>query len=127
MHLHMLLPEKPTIHRKSPVSVSFLIKLQASSLHFSKKETLTQCFPVNFVKFLRTPFLQNTSRPLFLYSPTYFVNFHFFFMKMLLVVIDIKKIIPNAKFTYKDFQLYFIGMVLSFFVTKIYLCHYCYK
>ena len=33
--------------------VSFLIKLQA---YFIKKG----CFPVNFTKFLRTPFLQNT-------------------------------------------------------------------
>ena len=29
--------------------------------NFIKKETLAQVFPVNFVKFLRTPFLQNTS------------------------------------------------------------------
>ena len=27
--------------------------------NFIKKETLTQCFPVNFEKILRTPFLQN--------------------------------------------------------------------
>ena len=32
------------------------------------KERLQQrCFPVNFVKFLRTPFLQNTSRQLLLF------------------------------------------------------------
>ena len=39
--------------------VSFLIKLQACK--FIKKETLAQAFPVNFAKFLRTTFLQNTS------------------------------------------------------------------
>ena len=37
--------------------VSFLIKLQALGL---------RCFPVNFMKFLRAPFLQNTSGRLLL-------------------------------------------------------------
>ena len=36
---------------------SFLIKLHA--LNFIKKESLVLVFPVNFAKFLRTPFLQN--------------------------------------------------------------------
>ena len=35
-------------------SFSFLIKLQGK---FIKKETIAQVFPVNFAKFLRTPFL----------------------------------------------------------------------
>ena len=41
-----------------------------------KKRLQRRCFPVNFVKFLRTPFLQNTSRRLLLY-------FHesFFFLR----------------------------------------------
>ena len=33
----------------------------------NKKDTLAQVFFVNFVKFLRTPFLQNTSRRLLLF------------------------------------------------------------
>ena len=34
----------------------FLIQLQDKICNFVKKETLTpRCFPVNFVKFLRTP------------------------------------------------------------------------
>ena len=37
--------------------VSFLIKLQVLSLQFTKEETLTQVFTVNFAKFLGTPFL----------------------------------------------------------------------
>ena len=42
--------------------VSFLIKLQSTLL---KKRLWHRWFPVNFVKFRRTPFLQNTSgRPL---------------------------------------------------------------
>ena len=36
--------------------VLFLIKLEASACNFIKKEILTQVFPVNFVKFVRTPF-----------------------------------------------------------------------
>ena len=41
-----------TCHR-----ASFLIKLQT----LFKKRLWHRCFPVNFAKFLRTPFLQNTS------------------------------------------------------------------
>ena len=42
---------------------SFLIKLQVSGLKtvtLLKKNLCHKCFPVNFGKFLRTPFLQNT-------------------------------------------------------------------
>ena len=126
MHLHMLLPEKPTIHRKSPVSVSFLIKLQASSLHFSKKETLTQCFPVNFVKFLRTPFLQNTSRPLFLYSPTYFVNFHVFSWKCFLCLLILRKLFQMQSSLTKIFNFTSSEWYYLFLLQK-FMCHYCYK
>ena len=42
---------------------SFLIKLQA---YVIKKETLPQCFPVNFAQFLRTPFLTGHLRWLLL-------------------------------------------------------------
>ena len=41
--------------------VSFLIKLQVSGLQLWHR-----CFPLNFTKFLRTPFLQNTSGRLLL-------------------------------------------------------------
>ena len=47
--------------------VSFLIKLQASAFNFIKKETLAQVFSCDFSKFLRTPFLQNTTERLLLY------------------------------------------------------------
>ena len=40
--------------------VSFLIKLQAEAYNFIKKGVWYRYFPVNFVKFLRTTFLQNT-------------------------------------------------------------------
>ena len=40
--------------------VSFLIKLQADACIFIKNR-LWQCFSVNFPKFLKTRFLQNTS------------------------------------------------------------------
>ena len=48
--------------------VSFLIKLQAEACNFIKKETLARCFPVNFAKFLRTPFPTEHLRWLLLYS-----------------------------------------------------------
>ena len=38
----------------------FLIKLQAHACNFIKKETWHRCFPVNFAKFLRTPFFYKT-------------------------------------------------------------------
>ena len=38
----------------------------AQVCNFIKKETLQKCFPVNFAKFLRTPFLQKTSGGLLL-------------------------------------------------------------
>ena len=36
------------------------------AIKFIKNDTLAQVFPVNFAKFLRTPFLQNTSGRLLL-------------------------------------------------------------
>ena len=51
--------------------ISFFDKvagLQAANL-LSKKRLPCKCFPVNFSKFLRTPFLQNTSRRLLLSTP----------------------------------------------------------
>ena len=48
------------IHRKMPVPESL-------SCNFIKKETLARCLPVNFAKFLRTSFLQNTSGRLLLH------------------------------------------------------------
>ena len=45
--------------------VSFLKKLQARG----RKKKLWHCFPMNFEKFLRTPFLQNTSGRLLLFNP----------------------------------------------------------
>ena len=40
---------------------SFLIKLQARPATLLEKKLWHRCFPGNFEKFLRTPFLQNTS------------------------------------------------------------------
>ena len=46
--------------------VSFLIKLQAPACNFTKKETLAQVFSCVFAKFLRTPYLTEHLRWLFL-------------------------------------------------------------
>ena len=48
------------------VKASSLIKLQASAWSFIKKRLWHGGFPVNFAKFLRTTFLQNSSGRLFL-------------------------------------------------------------
>ena len=56
------------IHRKTPVPETFFSKaagLRPATL--LKKRLWYRLFPVNFVKFLRTPFLQNTSERLLLY------------------------------------------------------------
>ena len=50
---------------------SFLIKMQKER-DPEKKGLSYRCFLVNFVKFLRTPFLQNTSKRLLLHSCLYF-------------------------------------------------------
>ena len=47
-------------------SMSVLRNLSGAACNFIKKETLHKCFTVNFAKFLRTPFLQNTSGRLLL-------------------------------------------------------------
>ena len=43
------------------VAISFLIKVQARPATLLKKRLQNRCFPVNFVKYLRTLLLQNTS------------------------------------------------------------------
>ena len=53
-------------HRKTPVLESFfnkVVRLKACS--FINKRLQHSCFPVKFVKFLRTSFLQKTSRRYF--------------------------------------------------------------
>ena len=46
--------------------VSFLIKLQAEAYNVIIKRLSHRCFPVTFAKFLKPPFLQNTSGRLLL-------------------------------------------------------------
>ena len=48
--------------------VSFLISCRPEACNFIWKRLWHRCFPVNFTKFLRTPFLQNTSGRLILQS-----------------------------------------------------------
>ena len=40
------------------------LKISSQSCNFIKKETPTQVFPVNFAKFLSTPFFTENSRPM---------------------------------------------------------------
>ena len=46
--------------QENPCASLFSIKLRASGLQLEKKRPWHRCFPVNFAKFLRTSFLQNT-------------------------------------------------------------------
>ena len=54
-----------------------------------KKRLQQSCFPVNFVKFLRTPFLQNTSRQLLLFpihlTISFCENFLYIYSNLLLL------------------------------------------
>ena len=58
----MFLESSQNSQESTCARVSILIKLQASGLHFIKIETLAQVFSVNFVKFLKTPFLKKNLR-----------------------------------------------------------------
>ena len=57
----MLLVMLQNSQKSTCARVSFLIKLQHQTCNFIKKRVRHRCFPVNFAKFLRTSFLQNTS------------------------------------------------------------------
>ena len=46
--------------------------------YFTKKETLAQGFPMNFVKLLRTPFLHKTSGQLLLKIPIIKIRYYLF-------------------------------------------------
>ena len=59
--------EVSKIHRKRPVPESLFNKVASlRPATLLKKRLWHRCFPVNFVKFLTTPFLQNTSGRLLL-------------------------------------------------------------
>ena len=53
--------------KKRKSSAKIILKQYSSYLLSEAAKTLTCCFPVNFAKFLRTPFLQNTTERLFLF------------------------------------------------------------
>ena len=63
----MYLEISQSLQENTCARVSFLIKLKASGLQLYLKETMAQAFSVNFVKYLRTPFLKNTSGQLLLH------------------------------------------------------------
>ena len=69
----MFLEISQNSQKNTHAKVSFLIKLQVAC-NFIKKETLAQVFSVNFVKSLRTPFLQNTSGRLLLVAREIFIR-----------------------------------------------------
>ena len=62
----MFLENSQNSQENTCARVSFLIKLQARPATLLKKRLWHRCFPVSFVNFLRTLFLQNTSGRLLL-------------------------------------------------------------
>ena len=64
------------VQGKTPVLESFFWWIfKPEACNFIKKGTPTKVFPANFVKFSRTPFLQNTSRRILLFIIYLIVSF----------------------------------------------------
>ena len=73
---------------------SFLIKLQAAPATLLKKSLWHRCFRVNFAKFLRTPFLQNTSGRLLL-KQTHLLKVFLFSFNQVKMFIKVKVFIEE--------------------------------
>ena len=71
----------------------FLNKVSRGSCNFIKKEALAQVFHVNFVKFLRIPFLQDTFERLLL------TDFHW---KIQIIFIIAKHVWPSYRISKKE-------------------------
>ena len=88
-------------HRRCSVKKVFLEISQNSQgntcarISLFKKRPWGRCFPVNFAKFLRTPFLQNTSGRLLLKLSNFVseVNLHF----IIIIIITSEKCFLNAR------------------------------
>ena len=72
------------MHKKTPVPESLF-------------EQIHRCFPVNFAKFLRTPFLQSTSRRLLLNVTSTFFSILWYFRYFLLTYFVVLYFFPRAK------------------------------
>ena len=66
------------INRKTPVPACNFIKKETQPAILFKKRLWHMCLSVNFVKFLRTPFLQNTSGG-FRFNRQFFYSFNNFY------------------------------------------------
>ena len=82
----------PKFTGKHLCRVYFLIKLQARPANLLRRRLWHMCFPVNFEKFLRTPFLQNTSGGLLL--DIVFILYFFGFLQ----VYTTRRIAPKFSF-----------------------------
>ena len=106
----MFLEISQNLQENTCARVSFLIKLQASGLQFSLKKRLWHsCFPMNFVKFLRTPFFIEYLWWLLLNSATFWC---------LIIKIEIEIVTRFSKITIKccrlkhHFVLHFLVLTL---------------
>ena len=70
----------------------FLIKFQALPVTLFKKRFWDRCFPVDFAKLLRTPFLQNPSGWLLLQLDAFHECYEGFSNRIILVFISLRKI-----------------------------------
>ena len=106
------------IQRKTPCWSLFFNKVLAlRPATLLKKRLQQRCFPVNFVKFLRTPFLQNTSQqlPLFVVNSSHSFNLQRSFI-YLFKPFFVRKIDKNSQFSHHFiFQIHFILYIVNAF------------
>ena len=94
--------------------VSFLIKLQAETCNFIKKELWHRCFLVNFVKFIRTPFVTEHLRCMSLLPPWFHAAYRDHKIFTLVTTIGFAFILMNS---YKDLP------VFRFFGDQVFICY----
>ena len=98
-----------------------------------KKRRWHRCFPVNFVKFLRTPFLKNNSRWLLLYLVSYkkyrIVSEHFFWKaikylscKLLQICVQLASIFLGARTVLYEMRFIWNFVFEKFFSISKKLC-----
>ena len=127
----MFLEISQNSHENTCARVSFLIKLQAlQPATLSKRRLWHRCFPVNFVKFLRTPFSQNTSGRLLLerdsliHKVQHFHHFRFFLYSLPRYATNnfLEKLEVLATFNFETINSMFQGIFFLYLVTGSTCC-----
>ena len=110
----MLLEISQNSQENTCARVSFLIKLQASACNFIKKKLWHSCFLVNFVKFIRTPFVTEHLRCMSLLPPWFHAAYRDHKIFILVTTIGFAFILMNS---YKDLS------VFRFFGDQVFICY----